>query len=95
MTKSNRGIFSNERDVTLRLMIQSGQFSNSYEISSTSTLSASLRKIRSKLKKSYADDKHFPIVNLWDLVITITTKVFIMFPCKAYINDAPLETCYR
>ena len=48
-TKSNRGFFSNQGDATLRVMIQSGQFSNSSEILSMPTLSASFRKIRSNL----------------------------------------------
>ena len=34
MKKSNRGFFSNQEDTTLRLMIRSGQFSNSFAISS-------------------------------------------------------------
>ena len=34
MTKSNRGVFSNQGDVTLSQIIRSGQFSNSSEISS-------------------------------------------------------------
>ena len=32
MTKSNRGFFSNQEDVTLRLMVRSGQVSNSSKI---------------------------------------------------------------
>ena len=28
----------------------------------------------------YGDDKHFPIVGLWDLVVAIATKVFTGFP---------------
>ena len=43
MTKSNRGFFSNQGDVTLRLMIRSGQFLKLSEILSMSTLSASFR----------------------------------------------------
>ena len=49
--QSNRGFFSNQGNVTLRLMLRSGKFSKSFEISSISTLSASLRNIRSKLKE--------------------------------------------
>ena len=49
MTKSNRHFFSNQGDVILRLMIKPVQVSNSTEISSMSTLSASFRKIWSKL----------------------------------------------
>ena len=51
MTKSNRSFFSNQDDVTLWLMIRSGQFSNLTELSSMSTLSASFRNIWSKLKE--------------------------------------------
>ena len=49
MTKSNRSFFSNQGNVTLRLMIRSGQFSNFIEILSISTLSASFRYMQSKL----------------------------------------------
>ena len=41
MTKSNRDFLSNQGDIILRLMIPNGQVSNSFEILSTSTLSAS------------------------------------------------------
>ena len=51
MTKSNRGFFSNQVDVTLRFMIRSGYFSNLFEISSMSTLSVSFRKTWSKLNE--------------------------------------------
>ena len=51
MTKSNRGLFSNQGDVTLRLMIGSGQFSSFSEISSMSNLSASFRQIKLKPNK--------------------------------------------
>ena len=52
MTKSNRGLFSNQGDISLRLMIQrSCQFSNLPEIFSMSNLSASFRNIWSKLKE--------------------------------------------
>ena len=47
----NRGFFSNQRDVNLRLTILSVQVSNSTEILSMSTLSASFRQILSKLNK--------------------------------------------
>ena len=47
--KVNQRLFSNQGDVTLRLMIRSGQFSILSEISFMSTLSASFRKIWSKL----------------------------------------------
>ena len=53
MTKSNRGFFfffSNQGDLSLALMIRSGQFFNLFKISSMSTLSASFRKIQSKLR---------------------------------------------
>ena len=43
--------FSNQGDVTLRFMVRSGQFSNSFEILSVSILSASFRNIRLKLKE--------------------------------------------
>ena len=45
MTKSNKDFFSNQGDINVRLMIQSGQVLNSSEISSVWTLSASFRKI--------------------------------------------------
>ena len=45
-TKPNKGFFSNQGDVSLRLMIQSGQFSNSSEITSMPTISASVRTER-------------------------------------------------
>ena len=51
VTKSNRGFFSNQEEVTLRLMILSGQFSNLSKISPMSTLSPSFRHIRSKLNE--------------------------------------------
>ena len=51
MTKSNRGFFSNQGDGILRLKILSGQFSNSTQNSSISTLSATFRKIQSKLNE--------------------------------------------
>ena len=49
MTKSNRGVFSNQGDVTLRFMIQSGQFTNLSESSSMFTLSAGFMNTRFKL----------------------------------------------
>ena len=45
MTKSNKGLFSNQGDVTSRLMVGSSQFSNLFEISSMFTLSADPIKI--------------------------------------------------
>ena len=52
MTKSNRGVFfSNQGDITLRLIIKSVQVSNPSEIVSVCILSASFRKIQSKLNK--------------------------------------------
>ena len=45
MTSSIKGVFRNQGDVTLSLMIQSGQFSNSSEILCMSTLSASFMNI--------------------------------------------------
>ena len=50
MTKSN-SFYSNQWDVTLRLIIRSGQFSNPSEISSIIYLSASVRNIPSKLNE--------------------------------------------
>ena len=50
-TKSNRCFFSNQGDITLRLMIPSGPFSILSEISFMSTLSASFKNIRSKLNE--------------------------------------------
>ena len=55
MTKSNSGFFSNQ---TLRLMIWFGQFSNLFEVSSMSVLSASFRKNRSKLNKIHWWQSH-------------------------------------
>ena len=46
---SNRDVFSNLEDVTLRLIIRSGQFRSA--ISAMSSLSVSFRKIRSKLNE--------------------------------------------
>ena len=48
MTKSDKGFFSSHGDITLRLMIQSGQFFKLSEISSLSTLSTSVKNIWSK-----------------------------------------------
>ena len=50
MTKSQRGFFSNQGDITLRVMIWPDQIFNSFEILSKSTLSTSFRNIQSKLK---------------------------------------------
>ena len=51
LIKSNRGFFNNQGDVTLGIMIQSGQFLKTSEISSMSNLFASFRKTQSKLNK--------------------------------------------
>ena len=51
MTKSNRDFFSNQGDITLWLMIRSGQFPNLFEILFMSTLSASFTNIPSKLNE--------------------------------------------
>ena len=68
MTKSNRGFFSNQGDVTLKLMIQPGQFSNTLRFHPCSPyLQVSGRPDLNW--RSYADDKHFPIVILWDFVV--------------------------
>ena len=56
LIKSNRGFFNNQGDVTLGIMIQSGQFLKTSEISSMSNLFASFRKTQSKLNK-LTDDK--------------------------------------
>ena len=50
-TKSTRRFCWNKGNVTLRLMIQSGQFLNLLGFLSVCTLSASYRNIRSKLNK--------------------------------------------
>ena len=42
----------------------------------------------------FGEDKHFLIVSLWDILVTIATKVFIGFPCKAYVMDFPSEACF-
>ena len=39
--------------------------------------------------RSYGDDKLFPIVSLWNLVVAIATKVFIGFSWKAYAINSP------
>ena len=62
MTKSNRSFFSNQGDVTVWLMIRSGQLMIS-EISSISILSARFRNIDQNWS-SYSDGNHFPIVSL-------------------------------
>ena len=49
MLKSNRDFFSNHGDVTLGIMIWSGQVSNSSENSSLSALSASFKKILNEI----------------------------------------------
>ena len=41
--------------------------------------------------KSYGDDKHFPIVSLWHLMVAIVTKVFI----DANVINAQPEAYYR
>ena len=51
MIMSNIGFFNNQRDVTLRQIIQSGQVSNSSENLSMSALSAYFRKSQSNLKE--------------------------------------------
>ena len=45
--------------------------------------------------EGYGDDKHFPIVSLWDIVVAKATKVFIGFPWKPYVIDVPPEACYK
>ena len=62
--------FSSQGDVTLRLMIKSGQFLKLSKISSISILSAKFQGH----PQSYGDDKHFPVVSLWNLVIATTTS---------------------
>ena len=79
MTKSNRGFFSNQGDVTLKLMIRSGQFSDSFKISSMATLSV-IQENLIKTEGDMGEDKPFPIVSLRDLVVAKATKVFIEFP---------------
>ena len=69
MTKSHRGFFSNQGNVTLILMIQSGQILNLSEISSMSTLRASINqgavtKINDQIWpvfKFYRDFTHAPV----------------------------------
>ena len=51
MIKSNIGFFNNRGDISLRQIIPSGLVSNSPEIPSMSTLTATFRKIWSKLKQ--------------------------------------------
>ena len=77
-------IFSNQDDVTLRLVIWSDQFSNWSEILSMSTLSASFRKIQLKLNKLS-----------WWQVFSYCNQGFYWFPWNAYVSDAPQKTCYR
>ena len=57
MTKSNKGIFSNQGDVTPRLTIWSSQLWNLSEISSMSPLHASVRNLSDQNWMTYADDK--------------------------------------
>ena len=77
MTKSNRGFFSNQGDLILRLMIRSGQIFNSSELSSMSMLSASFRKIQSKLKELWWWQAFSHSISPWDLLVAIATKVLI------------------
>ena len=51
MTRSKTGPFSNQVDITLKQLIQSGQFFNLSKTLSMSTLSASFRMIRLKLNE--------------------------------------------
>ena len=92
MSMSNRGFFSNQEDITLKLRIQSGQFFNLSEILSMSTLSASFRKIWSKLNKllGWQSQTEAFFSNQGD-VTKITCQFFILscpriHPCPPYLQ---------
>ena len=61
---------------------------NSSKISFISALSASFRKSQSKLK-GYADDKHFPIISLWDFVVATETKFSLDLHKKLMLSIPP------
>ena len=69
MTMSNKGFSAFKRDVSLNVFVHSH----------------TICKFQEDLIKTMggADDKHFPIVSLWDLVVAIASKIFIGFPIFA------------
>ena len=67
MTMSNRKVFSNQGEVTLKLMIQSGQVSISSENTSMSILSASFRNVLSKL-----NDDLYKLLAFYQILYHIT-----------------------
>ena len=89
MIKSNIGFFNNQGDVTERQMIWSGQVSNSSKISSLYTLSASLRKIQSKLNVMLMTVKQRPFQQskgrnskINDLIWPVSR----LHPCPLYLQ---------
>ena len=87
-TRSNMGFFGTKVQVTPNRMVQSHPNSNFAEILCLSWLSASLRKIRSKMK-TLSLDNIFPITSLWKILIAVETRVLSWSAPKPYAAFPP------
>ena len=71
------GIFQDAQgQLTPQSLVESGPNSNLSEILWLSSLPASMKKIRSKMK-ALACSQHFPIITLWELSVAMDTRVLI------------------
>ena len=69
------GIFQDAQgQLTLQSLVESGPNSNLSEILWLSSLPASMKKIRSKMK-ALERTQHFPIITLWELSVAMDTRV--------------------
>ena len=94
MTTPNRGFFSNQGNVTLRLISDLVSFQTCPRFNSCLHY-LQVSGTFDKNWRSYDNEKHFTIVSLRNLVVALATKVFIGFPSKASTINAPPEACYR
>ena len=94
MTKSNRSFFSNQGDVTRRLMIWAGQFSNLSKIAAIFTLSTSFRNIQSKLKELWWWQT-FSHCTSMEHCGCHSNQGFHWISMKSLCHKTSLKACYR
>ena len=69
------GIFPDAQgQLTPQSLVRSGRISNSSEMLWMFSLSASMKKIRSKIK-ALECPQHFPIISLWEISVAMDTRV--------------------
>ena len=85
------GIFTDAQgQLTPQSLVRSGRILNSSEMFWMSLLPASMKKIRSKLK-ALEWSQHFPIITLWELSVSMDTRVLIRSGPKPKASFPPTQ----